>query len=220
MQGFMRHRVTGGLGGLEGKKGPDLTWANGLKEGSKQEAIATVQGRAGWPGSRQEGEQTGPLGGGGGRQTGDRLDHHHPMETLARACPAPHSRGQPAQGSFPPCPQVSDEFAFGLFDLDWDVFTQHIEGAINRVPVLEKTGIKSTVCGPGEWGGPELGAGWELPGERGGPELGGVGAGRPQSVAGRPSVLGGQCCASSSLQVTDISLPPGPSQASAHPALA
>ncbi|CAO2598184.1 Histo-blood group ABO system transferase 1 [Lemmus lemmus] len=45
--------------------------------------------------------------------------------------------------------EVSDKFAFGLFDLDWDVFTQHIEGAINRVPVLEKTGIKSTVCGPG-----------------------------------------------------------------------
>lgn len=44
--------------------------------------------------------------------------------------------------------EVSDKFAFGLFDLDWDVFTQHIEGAINRVPVLEKTGIKSTVCGP------------------------------------------------------------------------
>ncbi|CAK7290090.1 Sarcosine dehydrogenase, mitochondrial [Vulpes lagopus] len=45
--------------------------------------------------------------------------------------------------------EVSDKFAFGLFDLDWDVFTQHIEGAINRVPVLEKTGVKSTVCGPG-----------------------------------------------------------------------
>ncbi|NXC22204.1 SARDH protein, partial [Corythaeola cristata] len=44
--------------------------------------------------------------------------------------------------------EVSEKFAFGLFDLDWDVFTQHIEGAINRVPVLEKTGIKSTVCGP------------------------------------------------------------------------
>ncbi|XP_006164328.1 sarcosine dehydrogenase, mitochondrial [Tupaia chinensis] len=44
--------------------------------------------------------------------------------------------------------EVSDEFAFGLFDLDWDVFTQHMEGAINRVPVLEKTGVKSTVCGP------------------------------------------------------------------------
>lgn len=45
--------------------------------------------------------------------------------------------------------QVSDKFAFSLFDLDWDVFMQHIEGAINRVPVLEQTGIKSTVCGPG-----------------------------------------------------------------------
>uniref|UniRef100_A0A8I3NJE2 Sarcosine dehydrogenase, mitochondrial n=2 Tax=Canis lupus familiaris TaxID=9615 RepID=A0A8I3NJE2_CANLF len=44
--------------------------------------------------------------------------------------------------------EVSDKFAFGLFDLDWEVFTQHIEGAINRVPVLEKTGVKSTVCGP------------------------------------------------------------------------
>nr|XP_011722973.1 sarcosine dehydrogenase, mitochondrial isoform X2 [Macaca nemestrina] len=44
--------------------------------------------------------------------------------------------------------EVSDKFAFGLFDLDWEVFTQHIEGAITRVPVLEKTGIKSTVCGP------------------------------------------------------------------------
>ncbi|XP_040915342.1 sarcosine dehydrogenase, mitochondrial isoform X2 [Toxotes jaculatrix] len=44
--------------------------------------------------------------------------------------------------------EVSDKFAFSLFDLDWDVFMQHIEGAINRVPDLEKTGIKSTVCGP------------------------------------------------------------------------
>lgn len=45
--------------------------------------------------------------------------------------------------------QVSDKFAFSLFDLDWDVFMQHIEGAVNRVPALEQTGIKSTVCGPG-----------------------------------------------------------------------
>lgn len=45
--------------------------------------------------------------------------------------------------------QVSDKFAFSLFDLDWDVFMQHIEGAVNRVPKLEETGIKSTVCGPG-----------------------------------------------------------------------
>uniref|UniRef100_A0AAX7TMB1 Sarcosine dehydrogenase, mitochondrial n=1 Tax=Astatotilapia calliptera TaxID=8154 RepID=A0AAX7TMB1_ASTCA len=44
--------------------------------------------------------------------------------------------------------EVSDKFAFSLFDLDWDVFMQHIEGAVNRVPALEQTGIKSTVCGP------------------------------------------------------------------------
>ncbi|XP_012689588.1 sarcosine dehydrogenase, mitochondrial [Clupea harengus] len=44
--------------------------------------------------------------------------------------------------------KVSDKFAFSLFDLDWDVFMQHIEGAVNRVPALEQTGIKSTVCGP------------------------------------------------------------------------
>ncbi|XP_043106264.1 sarcosine dehydrogenase, mitochondrial [Puntigrus tetrazona] len=43
---------------------------------------------------------------------------------------------------------VSDKFAFSLFDLDWDVFMQHIDGAVNRVPSLEQTGIKSTVCGP------------------------------------------------------------------------
>uniref|UniRef100_A0A8C1LFD0 Sarcosine dehydrogenase n=1 Tax=Cyprinus carpio TaxID=7962 RepID=A0A8C1LFD0_CYPCA len=43
---------------------------------------------------------------------------------------------------------VSDKFAFSLFDLDWDVFMQHIDGAVNRVPALEQTGIKSTVCGP------------------------------------------------------------------------
>lgn len=67
--------------------------------------------------------------------------------------PNPGETGQarlPLGGSPHPPPQVSDKFAFGLFDLDWDVFTQHIEGAINRVPVLEKTGVKSTVCGPGE----------------------------------------------------------------------
>uniref|UniRef100_A0A3Q4HWD1 Sarcosine dehydrogenase n=1 Tax=Neolamprologus brichardi TaxID=32507 RepID=A0A3Q4HWD1_NEOBR len=44
--------------------------------------------------------------------------------------------------------QVSDKFSFSLFDLDWDVFMQNIEGAVNRVPALEQTGIKSTVCGP------------------------------------------------------------------------
>uniref|UniRef100_W5M476 Sarcosine dehydrogenase n=1 Tax=Lepisosteus oculatus TaxID=7918 RepID=W5M476_LEPOC len=55
-------------------------------------------------------------------------------------------------GGYEPDPifwnEVSDKFAFSLFDLDWDVFMQHIEGAINRIPALESTGIKSTVCGP------------------------------------------------------------------------
>lgn len=45
--------------------------------------------------------------------------------------------------------QVDKDFAFSLFELDWDVFSFNIEGAINRVPVIENTGVKSTVCGPG-----------------------------------------------------------------------
>ncbi len=45
--------------------------------------------------------------------------------------------------------QVRNDFAFSLFDLDWDVFAVHIEGACNRVPAIAETGIKSTVCGPG-----------------------------------------------------------------------
>lgn len=44
--------------------------------------------------------------------------------------------------------QVSNKFAFSLFDLDWDVFSAHIEGACNRVPIIAETGVKSTVCGP------------------------------------------------------------------------
>lgn len=43
---------------------------------------------------------------------------------------------------------MDKDFAFGLYELDWDVFGQHIFGAMNRVPALETTGIKSTVCGP------------------------------------------------------------------------
>ena len=45
--------------------------------------------------------------------------------------------------------QVSKDFAFGLFDLDWDVFSAHVDGAVHRVPVIGETGVKSTVCGPG-----------------------------------------------------------------------
>ena len=45
--------------------------------------------------------------------------------------------------------KVSNDFAFGLFDLDWDVFSAHVDGAVHRVPVIGETGVKSTVCGPG-----------------------------------------------------------------------
>ncbi|KAH9361663.1 hypothetical protein HPB48_005184 [Haemaphysalis longicornis] len=55
-------------------------------------------------------------------------------------------------GGYEPNPVFVDklpkDFAFGLYDLDWDVFGMHIESGIHRVPVLEQTGIKSTVCGP------------------------------------------------------------------------
>jgi sarcosine dehydrogenase len=40
------------------------------------------------------------------------------------------------------------EFAFGLFDLDYNVFAAHIENHIKRVPAVEAAGISSTVCGP------------------------------------------------------------------------
>ena len=45
--------------------------------------------------------------------------------------------------------QVEDDFAFSLFELDWDVFESNIAGSIQRVPAVETAGIKSTICGPG-----------------------------------------------------------------------
>jgi len=45
-------------------------------------------------------------------------------------------------------PDVDPEFHFGLFDLDWDTFNQNLEGHIQRCPLIETLGIKSTVCGP------------------------------------------------------------------------
>lgn len=44
--------------------------------------------------------------------------------------------------------QIQKDAAFSLYELDWDVFGVHIEGAVNRCPTLAQTGIKSTVCGP------------------------------------------------------------------------
>mmetsp|Transcript_55295 Transcript_55295/g.124165 ORF Transcript_55295/g.124165 Transcript_55295/m.124165 type:complete len:921 (-) Transcript_55295:8-2770(-) len=45
-------------------------------------------------------------------------------------------------------PDVDPNFAFGLFELDYDTFGQNLEGHIQRCPVVAETGIKSTVCGP------------------------------------------------------------------------
>ena len=33
--------------------------------------------------------------------------------------------------------KLDRDFAFGLYELDYDVFGVHIEGAVNRVPCLE-----------------------------------------------------------------------------------
>ena len=43
---------------------------------------------------------------------------------------------------------LQDDFAFGLYDLDYDVFGCHLEAHINRVPAVGEVGIQSTVCGP------------------------------------------------------------------------
>mmetsp|Transcript_16100 Transcript_16100/g.51619 ORF Transcript_16100/g.51619 Transcript_16100/m.51619 type:complete len:680 (-) Transcript_16100:162-2201(-) len=44
--------------------------------------------------------------------------------------------------------QPASDFAFGLFDLDWDTFLQNMTGHVQRCPAVEHTGISSTVCGP------------------------------------------------------------------------
>jgi sarcosine dehydrogenase len=55
-------------------------------------------------------------------------------------------------GGYEPNPIILDTVAkdlvFGLYELDWDVFGVHVRGAIQLAPLLETTGIKSTVCGP------------------------------------------------------------------------
>nr|CAD7572946.1 unnamed protein product [Timema californicum] len=44
--------------------------------------------------------------------------------------------------------QVPADFHFGLYELDWTVFSAHMSGAVSLVPVFATAGIKSTVCGP------------------------------------------------------------------------
>lgn len=57
-------------------------------------------------------------------------------------------------GGYEPNPQpwttgdVPDEWAYRLFDDDFDHFEQHMEQAIARVPALEKVGVKQMINGP------------------------------------------------------------------------
>ena len=43
---------------------------------------------------------------------------------------------------------VPDDFAFQLFDDDWDHFAQHMEQALIRIPSLETVGVKQMINGP------------------------------------------------------------------------
>jgi len=43
---------------------------------------------------------------------------------------------------------VPNDFQFQLFDDDWDHFEQHLVQAIERIPALEKTGVKQMINGP------------------------------------------------------------------------
>jgi glycine cleavage system T protein len=57
-------------------------------------------------------------------------------------------------GGYEPNPQpwttgdVPDEWAYRLFDDDFDHFEQHLEQAITRIPALEKVGVKQMINGP------------------------------------------------------------------------
>lgn len=44
--------------------------------------------------------------------------------------------------------EAEPNFAFSLYDLDFDHFAQHLERASSLIPALNHTGIKTTVCGP------------------------------------------------------------------------
>lgn len=41
-----------------------------------------------------------------------------------------------------------DDFAYSLLEDDWDLFEQHLQNAIVRVPALETVGIKRMIAGP------------------------------------------------------------------------
>ena len=40
---------------------------------------------------------------------------------------------------------MEDDFSFGLYDLDYEVFGCHLDAHVNRVPAVAEVGIASTV---------------------------------------------------------------------------
>ena len=44
--------------------------------------------------------------------------------------------------------KVEDDFNFGLFDLDWDIFQPYLDAHHRLMPLLKHKGIKTTICGP------------------------------------------------------------------------
>lgn len=44
--------------------------------------------------------------------------------------------------------KVDKDFSFGLYELDWETFEQHMKGGIELCPALGQAGVKTTICGP------------------------------------------------------------------------
>ncbi|KAG4075763.1 hypothetical protein HA402_003589 [Bradysia odoriphaga] len=44
--------------------------------------------------------------------------------------------------------RVENDSSFSLYDLDWETFDSHVDGAIELLPAFGSVGIKCTVCGP------------------------------------------------------------------------
>ncbi|XP_039268974.2 sarcosine dehydrogenase, mitochondrial-like isoform X2 [Styela clava] len=44
--------------------------------------------------------------------------------------------------------KVPNDFAFSLYDMDWEQFEVHMKSATDLMPCIEKSGIRSTLCGP------------------------------------------------------------------------
>ncbi|XP_076755351.1 sarcosine dehydrogenase, mitochondrial-like [Xylocopa sonorina] len=45
-------------------------------------------------------------------------------------------------------PSAPEQFSFGLYELDWNIFNTYFELMIQLIPKLSTTGIKATICGP------------------------------------------------------------------------